>query len=677
MGRKVWNISTYDKNAASALALKTGVDDFAVLLLQSRGIRTAEAVLSFVSAAESELSSPFLIKDMEKAAQRISRAVENGEKILVYGDYDADGVTATALLTSYLEAVGADVSHRIPSRLKEGYGLSPETAEEICKSDIRLVITVDNGIASVREAEIFKEHGIDFIVTDHHKVGDVLPDAYAVVDPHRADDTSPEENLAGVGVALKLISALEGGDCEAVFEEFGDLAAIGTIADIVPLTGENRIIVAKGLRLIKHSCRPGIIRLLENAGIKGEVSGTSVAFGIAPRINAAGRMGSAETALRLLLTEDEEEAAELAEFLIAENGRRQTTESDIASEIEAFLDSHPSVGKDRVIVVSGRGWHPGVIGIAASRLVEKYGRPAVVISVGEDGVSRGSCRSIDGFSLYEALSFCEDTLMQFGGHTLAAGFSVQEDKIDAFREKINSYAAAQPPFYPSLDIDIRLNPAAIGMDILESLSYLEPFGAENPTPYFGIFGAAVQNIKSIGSDKHTMLTFTKDNVSFRTVYFGQTAETFPYRTGDAVDIAVRIEKNEFRGEVRPGIQIKDIRPAGENDRDMFFSLYVYNKFLRDEKLSDEEKALICPDRAMLGNVYRFLREQKKWSFSSEILCMRTGIPYEKAGAVSVCLDVLTDVGILIKDGAGYSLSDFSGKANLADCHLLKKLDYKE
>lgn len=677
MGRKVWNISTYDKNAASALALKTGVDDFAVLLLQSRGIKTADAVLNFVSAADMELSSPFLIKDMAKAAERISRAVENGEKILVYGDYDADGVTATALLTSYLETVGADVSYRIPSRLKEGYGLSPETAEEICKTDIKLVITVDNGIASIKEAEIFKEHGIDFIVTDHHKVGDILPDAYAVVDPHRDDDTSPEENLAGVGVALKLISALEGGDSEAVFEEFGDLAAIGTIADIVPLTGENRIIVAKGLGLIRNSCRPGIIKLLESAGIKGDVSGTSVAFGIAPRINAAGRMGSAETALQLLLTEDEAEAQELAELLVIENGRRQTTESTITDEIEAYLNVNPRFRNDRVIVVSGKNWHPGVIGIAASRLVEKYGRPAVVISVGEDGISRGSGRSIDGFSLYEALSFCESTLIQFGGHTLAAGFSVKEENIDAFREKINEYAGTLPPFYPSLDIDVRLNPKAIGMDILESLSFLEPFGAENPAPYFGIFGAVIQTVKSIGSDKHTMLGLMKDSVSFRTVYFGQTAETFPYKAGDTVDVAVRIEKNEFRGEVKPGIQIKDIRPAGENDRDMFFSLYIYNKFLRDEELTGEEKALICPDRAMLGNVYRYLREQKKWGFSPEILCMRTGISYEKAGAVSVCLDALTDVGILTKGSSGFSLSDFSGKANLADCSILKKLNYRE
>ncbi len=675
MGRKVWNISSYDKNAASALALKTGVDDFAVLLLQSRGIKTAEAVLDFVSAAEMELSSPFLIKDMEKAAQRINLAVENGEKILVYGDYDADGVTATALLTSYLEAVGADVSCRIPSRLREGYGLSPETAREIAAADIRLVITVDNGIASFEEAEIFRKSGIDFIVTDHHKVGESLPCAYAVVDPHREDDTSPEENLAGVGVAFKLIAALEGGDCSAVFEEFGDLVTIGTIADIVPLTGENRIIVAKGLKLIKNSFRPGIIKLLENAGVRGDVSGNAVAFGIAPRINAAGRMGSAETALRLLMTEDEDEAQQLVEALNSENAARQTTESKITEDIEAYFDKNPHLRNDSVIVASGRDWHPGVIGIAASRLVEKYGRPAIVISVGEDGISRGSGRSIDGFSLYEALGYCSDTLIQFGGHTLAAGFSVAEESIEAFRKKINEYALSLKPFFPSLDIDVRLNPRAICIDILESLSYLEPFGAENPAPFFGLFGMTLQSVKPLGSDKHIRLTLTKEQASLQAVFFGQSPDTFPYKAGDTVDLAVRIEKNEFRGEIKPSVQIKDIRPAGEDDTAFFSSLYMYRKFLRNDPLTDAEVSALCPDRMLLGTVYRFLKENRSWQFGSEILCMRAGIPYDRAGAVCVCLDALADVGILIKNSDGFSLSDFSGKADMEGCEMLKRLGY--
>ena len=676
MARKVWNINSYDKNAASALALKTGVDDFAVLLLQARGIKTADAVLEFVSAAEMELSSPFLMKDMQKAADRINLAVENGERILVYGDYDADGVTSTALLVSYLETVGADVCWRIPSRLKEGYGLSPEVAREIAQSGVSLVVTVDNGIASFQEAEIFRSCGIDFIVTDHHKVGEALPDALAVVDPHREDDDSPYENLAGVGVALKLVAALEGGDCDSVFEEFGDLAAIGTVADIVPLTGENRIIVAKGLSLIKNSSRTGIVKLLEGAGIKKDISGTAVAFSIVPRINAAGRMGSAEAALRLLLTDDEDEAQELVEFLSSENAARQATEGGITEEIEAYFDKNPRIRNDSVIVAAGKGWHPGVIGIAASRLVEKYGRPAIVISVDDEGIARGSGRSIDGFSLYEALSFCRDTLIQFGGHTLAAGFSVREENIALFREKINEYANTLEPFFPSIDIDVRLNPRAISLDILESLSYLEPFGAENPSPFFGLFGVTLQSVRPIGSDKHIRLNLTKDGVSFQAVFFGQPPESFPFKPGDVIDLAVKIEKNEFRGEVKPGIQIKDVRPAGENDRDMFESLALYRRMLRGDSLSDGQKAALCPDRQMLGTVYRYIRENGGRQLSPEILCMRTGIPYEKAGAVSVCLDALENVGIIEKSPDTYTLCEFSGKADLSGCSILKALGYR-
>ena len=675
MARKVWNISAYDKNAAAALALKTGVDDLAVLLLQSRGIKTAEAVLDFVSSAEKELSSPFLLKDMEKAVNRIKEAIENGERILVYGDYDADGVTATALLTSYLEAVGADVSSRIPSRLNEGYGLSPVTAREICEAGYQLVITVDNGIASFEEAEIFSENGVCFIVTDHHQVGETLPAAFAVIDPHRADDDSPEENLAGVGVALKLAAALDDGDYECVFSDLGDLVTIGTIADIVSLTGENRIIVAKGLNAIRNSQRPGIIKLIENAGIKGEICASDVAFGIAPRINAAGRIGSADTALKLLLTEDEDEAEELVSLISSFNTQRQNVEAGITKEIEEYFDENPSFRNDAVLVAAGQGWHPGVIGIAASRLVEKYGRPAFVISVGEDGVARGSGRSIDGFSLYDALSFCSDILIQFGGHTLAAGFSVRDENIGAFREKINEFAASLPPFYPSLNIDIRLNPAALGADILESIDHLEPYGAENPTPLFGIFGTEIVSVKSIGGDKHIRINFKKEKQSFSVVYFNQPAASFPYKAGDKTDIAVKIEKNEFRGEIRPSVQIKDIRPEGEDDRRMFGSLYLYRKFLSGRPLSEKERSYLCPDRNFLSQVYKFIREEKQWRYSAEILCMRTELPYGKAGSVCVCLDALTEVGLLTYEDGVYKLSDFSGKADLRKSGILNGLGY--
>lgn len=675
MGRKVWKISTYDKNSASVLARKCGTDDFAVLLLQSRGITKAEEIEEFVSSKYGELSSPFLLKDMEKAVERIKTAIDYGEPIHVFGDYDADGVTATALLTSYLEAAGADVRCSIPSRLHEGYGLSPETAEKIAKSGAKLVITVDNGIASFEEAEIFASYGVDFIVTDHHQVGESLPSAYAVIDPHREDDNSPEENLAGVGVALKLAAALEDGDYYSVLDDFGDLAAIGTIADIVPLTGENRIIVSKGLEVISNSFRPGLLALMEEAGLEGEISATGVAFGIAPRINAAGRMGSASTALELLMSDDEEKIASLVEEISSHNTLRQKTEADISEEIEEFLDKNPTMRNDAVLVVSGEGWHPGVIGIAASRLVDKYGRPAIVISEENEGVSRGSCRSIDGFSLYEALKFCSDELVQFGGHTLAAGFSVEKDRIGAFRKKINEYAAALPEFYPSLTVDLKLNPAALSVDILDSLELLEPYGAGNPSPVFGLFGMKITGIKSIGGNRHLRLTLSKGNVSLPAVYFGQSADTFPYLLGDEADFAVKIEKNEYRGQISLSIQIKDIRPVGENDTGMFRSLYLYRKYLRGDNLSSAEKEILCPDRNTLGSVYRFIKENKKWSFSEEILCMRLRIPYERAGCVRVCLDALYSVGILVKQGEEYALSDFSGKADIENCPVLKNLGY--
>ncbi len=675
MSRKIWNISSYDKNAASVLARKCGIDDFAVLLLQSRGVTKAEDVIDFISSAENELSSPFLLKDMEKAVGRIEEALENGERIHVFGDYDADGVTATALVVSYLEAVGASVSYSIPSRIDDGYGLSPEAAHAIAQSGARLVITVDNGIASFEEAEIFNSYGIDFIVTDHHKVGESLPDAYAVINPHRNDDTSPEENLAGVGVAMKLVAALEDGDYSSVFEDFGDLVTIGTIADIVPLTGENRIIAAKGIKCIDNSYRPGLRMLIEKAGIKGNINASNVAYGIAPRINAAGRMGSADTALKLLLTEDAELAEALSEEIIKANTDRQNAEAQISEDIEKYFDEFPSLRNDAVIVAYGEGWHPGVIGIAASRLVDKYGRPAIVISVDKDGNARGSGRSIDGLSLYDALNYSSQYLSRFGGHTLAAGFSIKRENIEAFRKKINEYAASLPAFYPVLNIDIRLNPGAVSADILDSISLLEPYGAENPSPVFGLFGMTVTGIRPIGGDRHIRLSLTKDSSTVQAVFFGQSPDTFAYKNGDTVDVAVRIERNEFRGEVNASLQIKDIRPAGEDDKGLFGSLNIFRRFSRGEKLSENERMLLCPDRNLMGAVYRFIKEQKKWSFTEEILCMRKGFPFERAGAVRICLDALTEVGLVNNKNGEYILSDFEGKADLRNSKTLEKLGY--
>lgn len=677
MSRKIWNLIPYDKQKASALAEECGADDFAVLLMLSRGIDTAEKINTFISASEGELSSPFLLKDMEKAATRIKKAIAQGEKIYVYGDYDADGVTSTALLYSYLEAAGADVHYHIPSRLTEGYGLSMSAAEKIAAEGTDLVITVDNGIASFEEAEYFRDNGIDFIVTDHHKVGEQLPDAYAVINPHRDDDTSPEENLAGVGVAMKLCTALEDGDYDTILEEYGDIAAIGTIADIVPLTNENRIIVAKGLKALEYTCRPGLIGLMKSIGCSAPVCSSKISFGIAPRINAVGRIGSADTALELLLTEDENRANELVDLVNDANSQRQNIESDIIKEIEESVEADPEFSKRHVLVAAGRNWHVGIIGIAASRLVDKYSKPALIISTDDNGNSRGSGRSLAGLSLYDALNYCSDLLIQFGGHTLAAGFSIEEKNIDKFRDKINEYAAALPPFYPSIDIDCRLNPANMSIGILDSLAVLEPYGAMNPVPVFGLFNMKIISIKPIGSNRHLRLSLSKNSAHLNVVYFGCPPDDFPYMPGDAVDLAVKIDKNEYMGEINLSIQLRDIRPAGTDDTKLFRSIDTYKRFMNGEKLSDAEKRLICPDRSLLCDVFRYIRRNRSWRFSAEVLTMRVNRPAESTGAVMTALTALTETGILRECGEEYTLTDFKGKADLASCDILKNLGYRD
>lgn len=674
MGRKKWIPVPYDKERAQTLAAQTGCDPFAVLLLHSRGYTTPQAVTDFINAEENPLSSPFALRDMDKAAARIQAAVEAEERILVYGDYDCDGVTATALLYSYLQAMGADADYYIPSRERDGYGLSLRTAKMIAEGGFSLVVTVDNGIAALEEAAYLKENGIDLVVTDHHQPGDVLPEAVAVVDPHLPDDLSPCKDLAGVGVALKLCAALESGDYTAVLQDYADLAALGTVADIVPLVGENRTLVAGGLRAIAETDRPGLRALIDSLSLGDrEITSGVVAFALAPRINAAGRMGEADAALELLLTEDPDEAARLAGALGEANQRRQATESEILAAVDAQLAAEPALKEARVIVVAGEGWHPGVIGIVAARLVEANGKPAAVISVGEDGVCRGSARSLEGFSLYDALVAVQDTLVQFGGHTLAAGFSVLRENIPAFRAAINEYARGLGDIYPTLAIDCRLNPVHITAEILESLRILEPFGAGNPQPVFGLYGVTLQTVRPVGSNKHIRVTVAKNGVTVPLVYFGMPSERFPYRPGDAVDLAIKAEKNVYQGEARVSLQIKDIRPAGSDDDALFASVWRYAAAKRGEPLSPGEKAALLPDRALLGRVYKAVKNDNAGLLPPETLAARLELPEEKVGSVMASLQALCEVGVLEPAGDGWADAGRQDKADLSASPLLRFL----
>lgn len=678
MSRKYWRISSFDKKQAALLAYEYGYDEFAVLLLNSRGITSPEAVADFLDN-EAELSDPFLIKDMEKAVLRIRKAVDNYEKIAVYGDYDADGVTATALLYLYLETIGAYVTYYIPSRMDEGYGLHNEAIDSLAEQGVKLIITVDNGINSVSEAEYIKNKGIDLVITDHHQPGNVLPDAVAVVNPHRADDTSPFKELAGVGVAFKLASALEDGDCDAVLSDFADIVAIGTIADIVPLKGENRTLAVRGIAAVNDSQRVGINALKEVTGYRDkEFTSSSVAFTIAPRINAAGRIESATTALKLLLAEDEIDAEMLANQLDGFNIMRQDTEAGIVSEAVNRIENNDELKYSKVLVVDGENWHSGVIGIVASKLVDRYGKPAIVIAKDGSGEAKGSCRSIDGFSLFDALTDSNDLLVRFGGHTLAAGFTVRDDMIDNFRKRINEYAEKQPLFYPILKLDCKLNPSTINMGLVDTISALEPFGAENPQPLFGLYKVTITGIKPLGATgKHIRLNFEKKLTQFSAVYFGMSADCFPYDVGDVVDLAVTVDKNEFRGEVKPNIYIKAVKDSNFTDEDYFASEMLYSKIRKGMPLSEKERLDACPDRAFSAAVFRFVKSKKTCLYTAEQIAVKLGFGSVMTCKVQIALDAFCELGLMKNENGNYSVIENAARVSLGSSKILMQLGYSE
>lgn len=676
MSRKKWVVSSCDRDRAAELAENCGIDPFAAYLLCSRGMCDEFEVESFLY--DTDLSDPSELPDMEKACERINRALENGEKITVFGDYDADGVTSTALLYSYLCSCGANVDYYIPDREKEGYGMNIDAVDTLKSRGTSLIVTVDNGISAAKEIEYASSLGIETVVTDHHRAGEALPNAVAVVDPHIEGSLCEFKDWAGVGVAFKLVSALEGDEGYELLYKYADLVAVGTVADIVPLCGENRVLVKAGINLINHllgegMLRPGLKALLEVSGTPvASITASDAAFRLAPRINAAGRMGSAERALKLLLTDEKKLAAELAEEISGANAERQNTEKAITEKAVKLLERDPALKAGRVIIADGEGWHKGVIGIVASRLVEKYGKPAIVISR-EGDICKGSGRSVDGFSLYEALSYCSDCLVQFGGHTLAAGMTLEADKLSEFKRKINEYAEKIEMSMPILKLDCKLNPASVGLQLLEAVITLEPFGAENPQPTFGLFNMKITEIRAMGGGKHLRLMLSKNGTSVPAVLFSRTFEDFPYMTGDTVDVAVKLSPNEYMGEKKVSIQIKDIRLSEADDEKYEKSMRCYEAFVRGEALSKEEKELILPDRSLCSAVYKYIKKYVGKVLFPEVLALRLGLSGEKTAAVTVALDALCELGVLkVKNGI-YSLPDESVKVELSSSRILRQL----
>ncbi len=616
---KQWRLSQPDKTLAAELAESCELHPFLSLLLTSRGIDSPEEALSFLTGSQEECD-PYDFVDMDKAVERIRLALDRKERILVFGDYDVDGITATVSLYSYLKDKGANVTYKIPLRV-DGYGMHTADIDEASADGVQLIITVDTGISLRDEVQHAADAGMDMVITDHHQPPPFLPKAVAVVDPHREDCDSPCKEFAGVGVAFMLLCALEG-DGERIFNAYGDLLALGTLADAMSLRGFTRDLTRRGMTCLNTSRRPGLVALRQIAGCdKADMTAATVAYSLVPRLNACGRVSNPDIAARLLMARDEQEAVILAEELQACNTLRQNISADIATQVQRQLEDNPAWLYDRVIVLSGDGWHTGVLGIVAARISERYGKPAFVLSVGEDGVAHGSGRGMHGFSLFEALRSCEPLLVAYGGHEQAAGVTLHQSQITSFREAINAYALAHYPQMPALGLDVafRLRPEQIDVEKLALLQLLEPFGNGNPAPLFGLFHMQLDNIAGFGNGSHTRLSLSRNDVRISVVRFGMPPEQFPVPCGSMVNCIVSLERNEYRGHLNVSVRLRDISYADTDRERLRQDVLLFESVMRREQRPDP--SLFLPNREQLARLYGLFHHCGTWSGTLEQLLM--------------------------------------------------------
>ena len=562
MRYKKWEICGFDRDLAVEFYRK-GINPLVSVFLVSRGVTDIEDARVLFGETPTEIYDPFLMADMDKAVARINSAVEKGERIAIYGDYDVDGMTSCAMLAHWLTSKGADFEIYIPGRLYEGYGLNLPALDMLKARGVDLIITVDCGITAITEAEYARSIGLGLVITDHHECRAELPEADAIIDPKRPDCKYPHKALAGVGVVFKLICALENGvGTDELFRKYGDLVAIGTVADVMPVVGENRELIRRGLRVINSDPRPGLLRLLrETYPERGKVTTATVGFTIAPRLNAAGRMGQTELSVDLLMTQDDAEAEKLTSELNRLNTERRRLELEIYEEASASL---PKSGPDGPIVLAQRGWYQGVTGIVAAQISEHHLLPAIIISIDEDGVGRGSCRSFGAFGIYGALRTCEDILDNYGGHEMAAGVTIAEENIDELRRRITEYyhnkMESAPD--PGLKIDFEVEkPELLSIQNVEALELLEPFGVGHPPPSLCIKNARLASIHSIGAGKHTRLKIEKSGRSMDCIFFSMPSENLGVSAGMLVDVAFEPQINEFRGRTSVQLHVFDVRAS--------------------------------------------------------------------------------------------------------------------
>ncbi len=558
MSKFKWIIADHSRESISEIAHANNVPKFMAATLITRNLTDRDSIARFMRCEATSFHNPYLLKGMDEAVERIDQAIEDGEKITVFGDYDADGVTAAYIIYTYLKDKTNNIDYYIPDRTDEGYGLSESAIDSL--KGTTLIITVDTGITAFEQVKYAKGKGIDVIITDHHTPLDEIPDAVAVINPKQADCTYPYKSLAGVGVAFKLVYALS--DCDkAVFDRYSHIAAIGTIADLAELTGENRYIVQCGLGRLRITDNMGIRALFDVASIdRNNISASTISFSVGPMLNATGRISSAYTSLELLLSKSREEATALAGQIVSDNELRKSEERAITEQVLELIES-TDVKDDSVLVVSGKDWHHGVIGIVSSRVTERYYKPSVIIST--DGVEgKASSRSIEGFNLFEAINACSDDLVKFGGHIMAAGLTIEDGKIADFRKHINEYSApllTEDILTPKLYIDCEIDMAEFDVKNISCLKTFEPCGIGNRTPTYCICGATVRNIKI--SKAHAFLNLEKDGYIFTAPAFNMAEEFVNTGTGDVIDIAGVLNINEFNGSASPQMIVKDWRYA--------------------------------------------------------------------------------------------------------------------
>jgi len=627
---KLWVYKDIDEKEVDRLAREAGISRLLANVFVSRGKTSIEYVRSFLNPDVSRMHDPFLMDGMDTAVERTIRAVRDRESILIYGDYDVDGVTSTSIMYNFLTSLGAEVRYFIPDRMENGYGLTMPAAEKVKEMAPSLVITVDCGITSVDEVRYLTESGIDVIVTDHHECKDVLPEALAVLNPHKPGCAYPFKELSGAGVAFKLVQGIciRMGIDESM--KYIDLAAMSTIADVVPLDGENRIIASIGLKAMMAAKNKGLDALIGVAGYRGkEITSYAVAFGLAPRVNAAGRLGSAERGVRLFTTDDMALAEALAKELDEENRHRQATEDKILEEALAYIETNLDPVREKVLVVCGEGWHHGVIGIVSSKITERYNRPSIVISIEEDGTGKGSARSIRNFNLFKALSACEDIMDRFGGHEMAAGLTIQSSRIGELRRRINEYADSvltDADMMPCIRVDAFLERGDITLESVRELARMAPFGESNPNPYFGYVALKITDIQALSNGKHLKLRLCDGSFSVDAIGFNMGELTGRFMPGDAVDLVFTPDINVWNGNEKLQLNIRDIRSCVFTNLDkniVFDNSNDYNNIVirQINSLKGQYRlgpSLLIPERAELEIIYRYVRGRGKAADGSSV-----------------------------------------------------------